>query len=334
MHPYSATLFFISDAPSQLAAATLNGFLGALTAVYTYRAVNCLFSPWVARRVGWWTCWFPSLILWSAQTLKEPAVLLLEAVALYGCIRLQQVGLSVRTVCVCGTAIILLAPFRLYAAYIVGIATVVALCMQALGRGRAIPAAMGLAAILIAALLSTGALRSHQELIGQLDLNRVQVFRRNVSMGGAEAGAGSGVQTADVRTPAGLAIGTAVGAAHLLLAPFPWQFGGGSLRVILTLPEILYWWWLFFAGVLPGLRYAVQHRFSEVSVLLLLLFGFGLFYSMFFGNVGLVFRQRAHLLPWLLTFAAVGLENRALRRITTHEDRIGGQDLAARLAAS
>ena len=33
-----------------------------------------------------------------------------------------------------------------------------------------------------------------------------------------------------------------------------------------------------------------------------------------FGNVGLIVRQRAQLLPWLLIFAMAGLEQRALWR--------------------
>jgi hypothetical protein len=117
-----------------------------------------------------------------------------------------------------------------------------------------------------------------------------------------------------VGTPGGLVIGTAIGAAHLLLAPFPWELGGASLRMALTLPELLFWWWLVFVGVIPGLRYAIRHRLSDVSAMLLLILGFGLLYSMMFGNVGIIFRQRAQLLPWLLIFAAVGLEQRALLR--------------------
>jgi hypothetical protein len=33
-----------------------------------------------------------------------------------------------------------------------------------------------------------------------------------------------------------------------------------------------------------------------------------------FGNVGLAYRQRAQLLPWLIIIAMVGLERRALKR--------------------
>jgi hypothetical protein len=35
---------------------------------------------------------------------------------------------------------------------------------------------------------------------------------------------------------------------------------------------------------------------------------------MMFGNVGLIFRQRAQLLPWLLIIAVVGLEQRTLQK--------------------
>jgi hypothetical protein len=35
---------------------------------------------------------------------------------------------------------------------------------------------------------------------------------------------------------------------------------------------------------------------------------------MMFGNIGLIYRQRAQLLPWLLILAAVGLERRVVSR--------------------
>ena len=120
-------------------------------------------------------------------------------------------------------------------------------------------------------------------------------------------------------------IGMTIGAAHLLLAPFPWQLGGGSLRMVLTLPALVYWWWLVFYGLIPGVIYSIRNRLADVRGMLLMLVGFGLLYSLTFGNVGLVFRQRAQLLPWLFILAAVGLEQRALRRLQGLP-QIPGQD--------
>jgi hypothetical protein len=105
-----------------------------------------------------------------------------------------------------------------------------------------------------------------------------------------------------------------IGAVHLLLAPFPWQLASGSLRMLMVAPEMVYWWWLVFAGVIPGFGFALRRRFNDILPLLAMLIGFGLLYSVTFMNVGLIYRQRAQLMPWLLTFAAVGLEQRQQRR--------------------
>jgi hypothetical protein len=85
--------------------------------------------------------------------------------------------------------------------------------------------------------------------------------------------------------------------------------------MLLVAPEMVYWWWLVLAGVLPGLRFSLRHRLNDVLPLLAMLIGFGLLYSVTFSNVGLIYRQRAQLLPWLLTFAAVGIEQRRQRRL-------------------
>jgi 4-amino-4-deoxy-L-arabinose transferase-like glycosyltransferase len=306
--------FYLTGLSARLSAAAMNGFFGALTVVFAYRVARTLFSSWVARRVGWWTCLFPSLVVWSAQTVKEPLVILLETVALYGCMRLREKGVSLRHILLCATAVVLLFPFRFYASYLVGLAVLVSLIGPGLTGIRAKFAAVALGVILIwSAVNVVGDARQDSDL-EQISLDRIQLFREAVAEGGMVNGAGSGVKTADVRTPAGLISGTFVGAAHLLLAPFPWELEGASARALFTIPELLVWWWLFFKGVIPGAAYLLRYRFRDISTLLLFIFGFGLLYSLMFGNVGLVFRQRAQLMPWLLVFGMVGLERLRLKR--------------------
>jgi hypothetical protein len=58
----------------------------------------------------------------------------------------------------------------------------------------------------------------------------------------------------------------------------------------------------------------VKTRGLELAPIFVFILGLGLLYSMTFGNIGLVFRQRAQLLPWLFVLAAVGLEQRAIRQ--------------------
>jgi len=323
------TFFFLTDTPYRLSAAALNGFFGALVVVFTYRIARALFSPWVAAHVGWWTCYFPSMLIFSAMTIKEPVVVLLETLALYGCIRIREGGLSVRHLLLTCLTCVLLLPFRFYASYLVVVSIVVALILPELFRPKRAFSSMLMLVILVPLVAAAGSFAKVEKQFENFDMDRVQSFRDNVATGGTKAGARSGVKVdADMRTPGGFLVGTAVGAAHLALAPFPWQLGGASLRMALTLPELLYWWWLFFVGLIPGFRYCLRHRFRDVLVLLLFIVGFGLLYAMMFGNVGLVFRQRAQLYPWLFVFAAVGLEQRMLLREAVTRLRRGGPMLA------
>jgi hypothetical protein len=180
-----------------------------------------------------------------------------------------------------------------------------------LRRGGATPLArVAVVAVIIPLLAATVFLLQRELAARNFDL----AYVKSLKSGLAASGNTGVVLEHDIGTAGGLGISTLIGAAHLLLAPFPWQWGNASLRMMLTLPEVLVWWVLFFRGVIPGTWYAVRERLGVIFPLLILLMGLGMFYSVTFGNVGLVYRQRAQLLPALLIFAMVGYERRALAR--------------------
>ncbi len=107
------------------------------------------------------------------------------------------------------------------------------------------------------------------------------------------ATAASGVETnIDTHTTRGMGLMTLVGGVHLLLAPFPWQLGAGSVRMVLTAPEMVVWWFMFFGLVLPGLKHAILDRFNDVMPLVLFLGLMCIVYGLTFGNVGTAYRQR------------------------------------------
>lgn len=310
-------LFFMTGAPVRMVAAALNCFYGALTCVMAYRIAATLFPEVVARRVAWWTCFWPALIIWSAQTVKEPVVILLECIALYCCVRLREVGTSPKHLTLCLLTTVLLLPFRFYAAFIVLGSVMVGLGMGTLKNVRSAAAGVVLAVALTPFFLGGTVFLRHETELQRFDVAYIESFKKGASQGGAAMGAGSGVQqNYDLRTRSGMLTSIAVGAVHLALAPFPWQLAGSSsLRMLFTLPELVFWWWLFFAGLIPGFRYVLKRRLLDTLPLLIFLVGFGLLYSTMFANVGLVFRQRAQLLPWLLIFASAGLELTRLQRL-------------------
>lgn len=318
-------LSHITETSGRLPAAALNCFFGALTVVFTYRIARSLFSQWTATRVGWFCCFFPSLIIWSAQTLKEPVVIFLETVALYACIQLKLSGFSTKYILLCAASVLLLYPFRFYAAFLAAIAAALALIIPRVGQGlSSIKSAIAIGVLVVPLAVSTGMLARSEAEFERLNPEKLQQFRQNVA-----TGSNSGVKSDyDMRTSSGFVVGTAIGAAHLLLAPFPWQLGGGSLRMALTLPELVFWWWLVFVGLGTGIWYAVRTRLGESLPLFIFIVGLGLLYSMMFGNVGLIFRQRAQLLPWLLVFAVAGLEQRAIKKLLKSRPQLAANVLA------
>ena len=99
---------------------------------------------------------------------------------------------------------------------------------------------------------------------------------------------------------------------------------------MLTTPELFIWWWLVVVALIPGLWYTVRKRFSDVQPLLFFAVGLGLLYSVTFGNVGLAYRQRAQLLPWLVIIAMVGLEQRELRKSARRRQLFRGPSVPRR----
>lgn len=307
-----AVYFSITRIPSQLSAAAVDCLFGALMAVLAYRSARLLFSEWVAVRVGWWTCCFPLMIIWSCQSIKEPVIILLEGLALYGCLCVKVRGFTIRHVLLMVVSIAVLPSFRFYAAYVSGGVVFLTLAMPQIRRKRFSPVSAVIVGVLVLFVLTgTGVLdRNSKSFEDWEDVDRITQFRKDIA-----AGTGSGVASSyDMHSRSGLGLATLDGALHLLLAPFPWELNLGSLRMLLTLPEMVVWWCLMVQGVVPGLRYAIRHRLGDVFPLLLFLGGLGLIYSLTFGNVGVIYRQRAQLMPYLLMFAASGLELRKLRR--------------------
>jgi hypothetical protein len=316
----SGLFFFTTGTSARMPIAAMNCFFGALTVILIYRTAISLFSRWTAVRAGWIACFFPSLIIWSAQTLKEPVVIFLEALALYACVNLKLSGFSVKYILLCAAAIVLLPPFRFYAAYLAAAVAVMALAVPRIGaqigKGgssfKTALAALALAALVAPLAVSSGYLARNEAILERFtQLKEIERFRSDVA-----AGSGSGVESEyDLNSPTGLAMAVGVGWAHLLLAPFPWQLSGASLRMLLTTPELAVWWWLVFAGLIPGLWHVCKTRLADAQPMLFFVLGLGLLYSMMFGNVGLIFRQRAQLLPWLLIIAVAGIEQRAVRKM-------------------
>ena len=113
-----------------------------------------------------------------------------------------------------------------------------------------------------------------------------------------------------------------MGAVYLLFAPFPWQVT--SLRQSITLPEMVIWW-ASFPLLILGVWFTLKYRLRMASPILIFTVMLTLAYSVFQGNVGTAYRQRAQVLVFYFIFVAVGfvlmLEKREERKQRREEER-------------
>jgi len=107
----------------------------------------------------------------------------------------------------------------------------------------------------------------------------------------------------DISTPTGALAFLPIGLFYFVFAPFPWMLG--SIRQIVAMPEMLYWYTLMPAMVRGG-RILLRKRGRESLFLLLLLISLSVGYAIGQGNIGTMFRHRAQVLPIFLILAAVG----------------------------
>ena len=285
---------------NMLAIQFFNSVLGAATAAIVFL---CAYDVFKNRRVaivaGIAVAFYPSLALWSSQGLKDGPIVFFLAISILATLRLGQ-KMSVRYLMLLVAGLFGVLAFRFYVfymllaavggAFIIGMRTVT---LQSAARQFVVIITLGLA---LTYLGVTRYATAQYEEFG--DLQRIQVSRSDLAT--AKSGFGRDV---DVSTTGGALSAIPLGLVYLLFAPFPWQLG--SLRQNLTIPEMVIWWASFPLLVL-GVWFSIKHRLRQMSSIFIFTTMLTLAYSVFQGNVGTAYRQRAQLLVFYFIFVAVG----------------------------
>lgn len=305
---------------NMLAVQFMNSVLGAATAILIYQCAHHVFKNMrAARFVAIAVAFYPSLVLWSAQGLKDGPIVFLLTLAILCTLKLGE-KLSLKYIIVLACALLGLVALRFYVFYMICVAIggAFVIGMQQVSatsfvRQFAAVIILGLALTYIGVTRSASVQFERYGNIEQLQRSRLDQARR------ADSGFGRDV---DVTTTEGAIATIPMGVLYLLFAPFPWQIT--SLRQTITLPEMVVWW----ASVpllVVGLWFAIRYRLRMISPILIFTVMLTLAYSVFQGNVGTAYRQRAQVLVFYFIFVAVGfellLEKRAERRQRQLEQR-------------
>jgi hypothetical protein len=287
---------------NMLATQLVNAVLGAATAPIIFLCAHRIFNNLrVARFASLAVAFYPSLVLWSSQGLKDGPIVFFLALAILATLRLGE-QFSAKHIAALICSLLALLSLRFYVFYMICVAVAGAFVigMQSVTAKSFLRQFVAML-LLGLGLTYFGVTRSASiqfERYGSLQ--QVQRSRLDAATS-AESGFG---QDADVSTSSGALSTIPIGLVYLLFAPFPWQLV--SLRQSITLPEMIIWWASVPLLVL-GLWFSIKYRLRMISPMLIFTAMLSLAYSVFQGNVGTAYRQRAQLLVFYFIFAAVGL---------------------------
>jgi hypothetical protein len=285
---------------NSLAIQFFNSVIGAATAILVFNCAQHVYkNVRVAKIAAVCVAFYPSLVLWSAQGLKDAEIVFFLVLAILASLRLSEKW-STKYAVVLIVALFSILSLRFYVFYMIA---------AAIGGGFVIglqkitPTNFVRQFIVILVVgVSLTYLGVTRYASAQFDrfgsLERLQRSREDLS----RAGSGFGREV-DVSTTEGAISTIPIGLVYLLFAPFPWQLV--SLRQSITLPEMIIWW-LSFPLLVLGIWYSVRYRLRQISPILIFTTMLSIAYSVFQGNVGTAYRQRAQLLVFYFIFVAVG----------------------------
>jgi hypothetical protein len=327
---YLVASIYAVTGQNMLAVQLFNAVIGAATAPVIYLCARHIFrNVRVAKVAAFAVAFYPSLVLWSSQGLKDGPIVFLLALAMLATLRLGE-KVNAAHVAMLGLAMFAIFSMRFYVFYMVVAAVVGAFVVgmrpvtsQSLVRQLAIVLFLGLGLTYMGVLRTAGA---QVERFGTLQA--IQTTRSDLAQ---QAKSGFG-QDVDVSTATGAISAVPIGLTYLLFAPFPWQLA--SLRQMITMPEMIAWWASFPLLVL-GVWFTMSYRLRQALPILIFTTMLTLAYSIFQGNVGTAYRQRSQILVFYFIFVAVGAvlfkerrEERALQVALERKARIE----AARMA--
>jgi 4-amino-4-deoxy-L-arabinose transferase-like glycosyltransferase len=283
-----------------LAIQFVNSVIGAATAVLIFHCAQRVYqNVRVARIAAICVAFFPSLVLWSAQGLKDAPIVFFLVLAIVASLRLNE-KLSIKHAAILVAALFSILSLRFYVFYMITVAIAGGFI---LGFQKFTPtnfARQFIVMVLVGVSLTyLGVTRYASAQFSRYgSLETLQRSRTDL----ARAGSGFG-QEVDVSTTEGAISTIPVGLVYLLFAPFPWQLV--SLRQSITFPEMIVWWCSFPLLVL-GIWYSIRYRLRQIAPILIFTTMLSIAYSVFQGNVGTAYRQRAQLLVFYFIFVAVG----------------------------
>lgn len=307
---YVASIYYVIGR-NPLAIQLINSVLGAATCVVVYKICQSVYPERrAARTAAILTAVSPSMILWSAQGLKDAPIVFALCACMYYALSLRD-RLQFKRIALLLVCLVCLYSLRHYAAYIVFIASAGTLLFAAkkftprrVLQGGVLVIVVGLALSYFGGDVAPTA----------INLKRMQEARV-WSAGVSNSGFGGDVDITDPVAALGF---LPVGILYVLFAPFPWMIT--NLRQLITLPELLVWWAMI-PLLVRGYWVSIRDRMRDTFGICVFTIGLTLAYALFQSNVGTAYRHRAQLFGFFFIFISIGIEHRRAAKLKKRNQR-------------
>ncbi|MBT4485598.1 MAG: hypothetical protein HOC71_18170 [Candidatus Latescibacteria bacterium] len=293
---------------SQFLLLIINALAGCLAALLIYLITLriCKHKPSASLAMGL-TLFFPSLIMWSVELLKEPIIQLYTALLIYWFIctaekRKWQYLLPLAVLCyplghlrkfthllmfaVLGLSSVLVIPKRIRTSALILLVLTAAVAIKLGPSGISVQWQSAQDKIIGSQIgfITTGG--SWYKFIPQ----RFTVKNRSPRM-----------------TPVECTISYAKAVGYYLMTPFPFKVT--SFNKLPALPQMIIWYFLVIFCLLPGSLYLLRYHFRSSVILMVYLAVFTSAQALFTGNEGTAFRQRDVLTIFYFIPMSIGFFN-------------------------
>lgn len=298
-HYYNGVFFWAFGEVGPWVIRGLNAVAGAAAVPLVYEIAASVYGRARARRAAWFVAVFPSMVLWSALNIRDAWAGLAILIVVRAALRLRE-EISTGSVALLLAGLALLGGVRGYMFLLVAAGVVLSYVVTL--RGGVVRNYVAGVIVAVAFLYLYSALGFGQDMLETASFETLNSQRQGMTADAASAFH----EDVDISTPGKALVFLPVGMTFFLFAPFPWMLR--NLRQLITLPEMIVWWYLALRFILPGIREGLRvragHTLTICSVALLSTMAYGLVE----GNVGTAYRHRAQVLPLLLILAAGGWE--------------------------
>ncbi|MEK6320331.1 MAG: glycosyltransferase family 39 protein [Acidobacteriota bacterium] len=306
MYYYVAGLYYVIG-QNPLAIQLINCAIGAGVCIAGYKIAMMVYpNQRVARAVAVMSAFSPSLVLWTSQGLKDGPIMLFLCLCVLYTLKVRE-KVEIKSFILLLLSLLCLYTLRHYAAYIMFTAMSGSLVFTARKKLSAVRMLQGAVLVIIIGLTFSyfGAGDVAKTTIDLQKIQNARVWGAKVS----NSGFGGDV---DITDPKAAIEYLPVGILYVLLAPFPWMIN--NLRQLITLPELIAWWFLM-PMMVKGYWFAVRKRLRESFAICTFVLGLTLAFAMFQSNAGTAYRHRSQLYVFFFVFICIGLELRRSARI-------------------